>query len=56
MFDRDGNGRVSAAEVGVILRGLDRNPSQQELKDIIRQVDKNGEQGRGAWAGYHGYS
>ena len=43
IFDKDNNGRVSAAEVGTLLRGLDLNPTQRDIEDIIRKIDRNGE-------------
>ena len=43
MFDRDNNGHVSAAEVGTLLRGLGMNPTQRDIEDIIREIDRNGE-------------
>lgn len=42
MFDRDGNGKVSSSEIGIILRGIGLNPTNQELSTMIKQVDVNG--------------
>lgn len=42
IFDKDNNGKVSATEVGMLLRGLELNPTQAEIQDIIRKIDKNG--------------
>ncbi|XP_070208917.1 calmodulin-like [Littorina saxatilis] len=42
IFDRDSNGHVSATEVGMLLRGLDMNPTERDIEDIILKIDKNG--------------
>ncbi len=43
MFDKDGDGTISAVELGAVLRGLGQNPTQQELDDMIDSVDSDGE-------------
>jgi len=42
IFDKDNNGHVSASEVGMLLRGLDMNPSMRDIEDMIQKIDKNG--------------
>ena len=42
LFDKNGDGSVSTAELGTIMRSLGQNPTEAELRDIIANVDKNG--------------
>jgi Ca2+-binding EF-hand superfamily protein len=39
MFDEDGNSTVSAEELGQVMRSLGQNPSDTELRDMIKEVD-----------------
>jgi calmodulin len=43
MFDKDGDGRITEDELGTVLRSLGQDPTQTELKDMINDVDKDGE-------------
>ena len=38
-LDRDGSGSIDAEELGMMLRSLGQNPSEQEIKDLIASVD-----------------
>lgn len=42
MFDKDGNGAISIEELGTVMRNLDIHPTEAELKDIIREHDRDG--------------
>ena len=42
LFDKDADGYVSTADLGTIIRGLNFNPSQREIDEMIRDVDPNG--------------
>ncbi|XP_064601550.1 calmodulin-beta-like isoform X1 [Liolophura sinensis] len=42
MFDRDGDGRITAKELGTVLRSLGQNPTEGELRDMINDVDIDG--------------
>ncbi|GMF00704.1 unnamed protein product [[Candida] boidinii] len=42
IFDKDGDGRISAAELGTVMRALGQNPTQQELNDLINEIDADG--------------
>ena len=42
MFDKDGDGRISAKELGTVLRNMGHAPTDSELKDLIHEVDTDG--------------
>ncbi|KAL3858448.1 hypothetical protein ACJMK2_013039 [Sinanodonta woodiana] len=42
MFDINGDNRISSAELGTVLRGLNQNPTEAELKEMIAELDSNG--------------
>src|SRR3989338_3689092 len=42
MFDKDGDGTITAEELGLVLRELGQNPSQAQLNEMIKGVDKDG--------------
>ncbi|KAK5048921.1 hypothetical protein LTR84_005342 [Exophiala bonariae] len=39
LFDKDGSGTITAAELGDIMKSLGQNPSESELQDMINEVD-----------------
>ena len=39
LFDVDGDQTVTAEELGIVLRSMGQNPTQQELMDMIGQCD-----------------
>ena len=41
LFDKDADGYVSTADLGTIIRGLNMNPSQKEVEEMVRDVDPN---------------
>ena len=45
-LDRDGSGSIDADELGVMLRSLGQNPTEQELKDLIDSVDDGDKDGQ----------
>jgi len=39
LFDKDGNGTITAKELGAVMRGLGQNPSEEEIRTMIDEVD-----------------
>ncbi|KAF8413036.1 hypothetical protein HHK36_001010 [Tetracentron sinense] len=37
LFDTDGDGRIAASELGILMRSLGGNPTQSQLKEIVAQ-------------------
>lgn len=44
MFDRDGDGRISASELSHAFRMQGQNVAEDEIRNIIKEVDVDGEQ------------
>lgn len=42
MYDEDGGGSISTEELGKVMRNLGQNPTEEELKDIIAEIDIDG--------------
>ena len=42
MFDKDGDGTVTILELGTVMRNLGRNCTDDEIKDMIKDVDTDG--------------
>uniref|UniRef100_A0ACD5ZTM7 Uncharacterized protein n=1 Tax=Avena sativa TaxID=4498 RepID=A0ACD5ZTM7_AVESA len=41
-FDKDGDGRISAEELSTVVRSLGQSPTPEELRDMVRDVDADG--------------
>ena len=39
LFDKDADGYVATEDLGTIIRGLNMNPSQREVEEMVRDVD-----------------
>ena len=39
LFDRDGDGTISTDELGIVLRSIGQNPTDQEINEMIAEVD-----------------
>ncbi|CAM0949057.1 unnamed protein product [Alopecurus aequalis] len=41
-FDKDGDGRISAEELSTVVRSLGQSPTPEQLRDMVRDVDADG--------------
>lgn len=41
LFDKDGNGTINCKELGMVMRALGQNPTEEELQDMINEIDDN---------------
>ena len=44
LFDKRGDGKIDSDQVGDVLRALNLNPTEAEVKKIVQEIDPNGEQ------------
>ena len=42
LFDKDGSGSIDSQELGVVLRSLGQQPTENELKEMIADADADG--------------
>lgn len=42
LFDKDGDGTVNCDELGTVMRQLGQEPSDEELRQMIAEVDEDG--------------
>lgn len=42
LFDPTGDGKITMKELGTIIRSFGTNPTEADLKDIINEVDLDG--------------
>ncbi|KAH3859224.1 neo-calmodulin-like [Dreissena polymorpha] len=43
VFDKDDDGTISTHELRTVMRSLGQDPTQEELEDIVRQADTDGD-------------
>ncbi|GAN06811.1 calmodulin [Mucor ambiguus] len=41
LFDKNGDGAIDAEELGQVMRSLNQDPTNEELKDMINDVDSD---------------
>jgi len=41
-FDKDGDGHVTVDELGEVMRSIGENPTPEQIKQLIKEVDKDG--------------
>lgn len=39
MFDKEGDGTITTQDLGTVMRCLGRNPTEEDIQDMIREVD-----------------
>ena len=42
LFDKDRDGAINNRELGTVMRNLGQNPSEEELKQMIKEIDLDG--------------
>ena len=42
IFDKSGDGSISADELGIVMQALGQNPTEDELEKMIQEVDVDG--------------
>ncbi|VAH92819.1 neo-calmodulin-like [Triticum urartu] len=42
LFDKDGDGTITTKELGTVMRSLGQRPSEEELREMIAEVDTDG--------------
>ena len=52
LFDKRGDGKIDSNQIGDVLRALNLNPTELDVKKVVAEVDPSGEWGRwpsGEW-------
>ncbi|EZG55535.1 calmodulin [Gregarina niphandrodes] len=42
LFDKDGDGTITAEELATVMRNLGQNPTESEVQDMMNEVDADG--------------
>lgn len=42
LFDKDGDGTITTRELGIVMRALGKNPTEQDLIDMVNEIDTEG--------------
>ena len=43
MFDMNGDGHISAVELGKVLQAIGQNPTESTIKEVMKKADKDGQ-------------
>lgn len=43
LFDRNGDGCITTGELGTVMRHLGQDPTDEELKEMIDEIDQDGD-------------
>ncbi|KAH8358566.1 hypothetical protein KR093_000883, partial [Drosophila rubida] len=43
LFDKSGTGMISTRELGNLMKSLGQNPTEAELRDLVNEIDLNGD-------------
>lgn len=44
LFDKNGDGHISADELGKVLRAIGQNPTEAMIKEVMAKADKDGKE------------
>ena len=42
IFDKDGDGNITTKELGIVMKTLGQNPTEEELQEMIAEIDQDG--------------
>lgn len=42
LFDKNGDGKISAKELGTVMRSLGQNPTDADIQDLVKKADTDG--------------
>jgi calmodulin len=42
LFDKDGDGSITAKELGTVMKSLGQTPSEEDIANMIKEVDEDG--------------
>jgi Ca2+-binding EF-hand superfamily protein len=43
LFDKNGDGRITATELGIVMQSLGQRPTEKELQEMVKEIDINGQ-------------
>ena len=43
LFDMNGDGHISAVELGKVLQAIGQNPTESTIKEVMKKADKDGQ-------------
>ena len=42
LFDKDGDGKITCLELGIVMKSLGQSPTDAELRDMVNEIDEDG--------------